>query len=303
MKTVKQGVTLRTRWISGLYMAGAALIFCSPLPCGSIDAVSSGTVTVDSNGNSALVVPTPRYSAGVEDVLRMVDAKIDPTVVQAYIKSASVPYDLRAGEIIALKDHGVPPDVITAMIQRGGELRAQLSHANQAAAPQPMQAPYPATATPYAPTYDYGAQPDYSAYPSYTYAYPAYASYGYPYGGGYYGYGYGWPYYGYSGFGYPWYCGYWGRGYPYYWGGRAGYWGGHGWGYYGAHNYLGYRGGWYAHPSQVGHIGVHSFGTVGHSVGFSGHSGSFGGMHTTSMGGRMGGFSGHAGGSGGGGRR
>jgi hypothetical protein len=232
----------------------------------------------------------------------MVDAKIDASVIQAYIKSSLVLYNLKASEIIALKDHGVSPEIVTAMIQRGGELRDQAYRGAETAATPPAQSPYPATATPYAPVpmYDYSTQPDYSAsnygYPSYTYAYPAY-SYGYPgYGGGYFGIGYGgwggcWPsaywgcfpyrsYCGYGGFGYPWYRGYWG----------GGYWGGRGWGN------SGFRGGAFGHgaafTSFPGHAtGFRSFGVTGRSVAFTGHNGSFGG--------HVGGFSGHAGGFGG----
>ena len=161
------------------------------------------------------------------DVLKMANAKVDPSVIQAYVRNSAVAYNLSAGEIIALRDHGVSSDVLTAMIQRGGELRAQAMSAGQMVAAPPVQTSYPAPATAYAPApaYSYSAQPDYSAYgyayPVYSYSYPAY-SYSYPgYSCGYLGCGYGYPGYcgygGYCGFGYPAYCGYGGYcgfGYP-----------------------------------------------------------------------------------------
>src|SRR5271157_5610370 len=45
-----------------------------------------------------------RSSPGVPEVLRMVDAKVEPEVVKAYIRSSPVPYHLSADEIIALRN-------------------------------------------------------------------------------------------------------------------------------------------------------------------------------------------------------
>jgi hypothetical protein len=131
------------------------------------------------------------YSPGIHDVLKMLDAKVDMEVIKAYIKNSPIPFNPSATEIIALKNHGVPDDLITAMIQHGAEVRAQLAQSAQMAAP-------PTSPTTAAPGYSYGGTtpyPDYSSsypydYSSYGYGYPNYPYYGYPY---YYGYGY--PYY------------------------------------------------------------------------------------------------------------
>ena len=106
-------------------MAGCALVMCSPLPSAAINAVASGTAAVQPEASPQQAAPPVRYSAGVADVLKMVDAKVDAGIIQAYVKSSSVAYNLNAGEIIALRDRGISPDVLTAMIQRGGELRGQ----------------------------------------------------------------------------------------------------------------------------------------------------------------------------------
>jgi hypothetical protein len=140
----------------------------------------------------------------------MLDAKVDIEVIKAYIKSSPIPFSPTAAEIIALKSHGVPDELITAMIQRGAEVRTQLAQAAQ----MPPPAPNPsATAPGYtsdgttAP-YTY---PDYSAYPydaSYGYGYSSYPYYPYYYGYPYYGYPYWWYSYYYP-FGcfWPYYCG------------------------------------------------------------------------------------------------
>jgi hypothetical protein len=166
--------------------------------------------------------PAANYQAGINEVLKLVDAKLDSEVIKAYIKSSPVAYSLSASEIIALKDRGVPQDVIAAILQRGGELRAEATmRGPYAGAPPPAAYPtYPYSANPYsefeasgAPVYPYPA--DYSGYgyPIYpqTY-YPWYYSYYYTSGYPYYG-CYGYPYYGcyghpYHCYGYPYHCGY-----------------------------------------------------------------------------------------------
>src|SRR5690242_11364506 len=89
-------------------------------------------------------VATPRvnFSRGVQDVLKMLDAKVDPGVIKAYIRNANIAFNPTATEIIALKQRDVPDEVITAMIQRGAEVRMQLAQAGQSAQPgTPVQAP------------------------------------------------------------------------------------------------------------------------------------------------------------------
>jgi hypothetical protein len=332
MKIAIRSYRVTARLISGVCLIGGALLLC--LPCAAINAVVPATAAVEPEAQLQQAALPPRYSAGIADVLRMADAEVDPSVIQAFVRSSPVAYNLNAAEIIALKDRGISSDILTAMIQRGGELRGQAMRAGQAAAGPMVQQAYPATVNPYAPApaYDYGAQTAYPAYtyPAYSYAYPDY-SYSYPaysYAslgigfGGYWGgcwpsaywgcfpycsYGYG----RYCGYGYP---GYWGsRGYGYYNGNRSyygtpGYYGNRG--YYGYPHYSGaYRGGSYGSgvrpaPSAGRTTGFNSVGFAGRSAGFSGHSGSFGG-HAVSVGGRgvsvgghAGGFGGHSGGRG-----
>lgn len=138
-----------------------------------------------------------RFSPGLRDVLKMLDAKVDSEVVKAFIKNSQIAFNPSAAEIIALKQRGVPDDIITALIQRGTEVRAQMAQGN-AAYPNTAAPAYPNTVSPAYP-YDYATAP-------YT---PA--SYSYPYD--YADYGYGYPYYGYSGYPYNyWWYNY---GYPF----------------------------------------------------------------------------------------
>ncbi len=137
--------------------------------------------------------PAPAsFSPGVREVLKMLDAKVDPAVIKAYIQNSNIPFNPTAAEIIALKQRDVPDDIITGMLQRGAEVRTQLAQAAQAATPVPApatpQSQYGATA-PYPYSYDYTGY----GYPSYGYSY-----YGYPYA-----YGYPYSYWWYNSF-YPW---------------------------------------------------------------------------------------------------
>jgi len=131
--------------------------------------------------------PAVTYPAGISDILKLVDAKLDVEIIKAYIKGAPFAYHLNASDIIALKDRGVPSDVITAILQHGAEVSSQgVMPGPYASVPPP---------TPY-PTYPYSANPytEFDASGSPVYAYPAdYSGYGYPY---------------YSQ-GYPWYYNYW----------------------------------------------------------------------------------------------
>src|SRR5437764_62659 len=43
------------------------------------------------------------FSPGIRDVLKMVDAKVDPEVIKSYIKNSSAAYNPTAAEIIDLK--------------------------------------------------------------------------------------------------------------------------------------------------------------------------------------------------------
>ena len=188
MKTSKQSKNLRSRLAGGLLIAGT-LAVTMPFLCPSAEARATVSASATVSGTSEST--TLRYSAGIEDILKMVDAKVDTEVVKAYIKNSSTAYNPNVSEIIALKDHGVPSDVITAVLQHGAEVRSQAARSMQAnVAPAVAPQPYANTPYPYgqAPAYGYGSQP---VYADYGYNYPVYSSaysdYGYPY--------YSYPYY------------------------------------------------------------------------------------------------------------
>ena len=170
----------------------------------SIAAVGSATAT---GAPRQEAFNAKNYSAGITDLIKMADAKVPADVMKAFVATSPIAYRPVADEIILMQQRGVPADVLTAMLQRGAEvrnqfqsLRAAQAAAAQTAAPPPAYAP-PAYANAPAPVYDYNSVPAYADYSySYPVSYPSY--YPYNYGVSYsYSWPFYWPYYGF-GFGY-----------------------------------------------------------------------------------------------------
>jgi hypothetical protein len=55
----------------------------------------------------------------------MVRARLDPDVIRAYIKSSNVSYNPTAAEIVTLIQLGIPQELVTAILERDGELRTR----------------------------------------------------------------------------------------------------------------------------------------------------------------------------------
>jgi hypothetical protein len=135
----------------------------------------------------------PEFSGRITDVVTLAKSGVDESVVLSYVKNSPGPFSPSAEEIIKLRDEGISPNIINAMLDRSSELRAQATAAAQPYAVNPSQAPVitsepPSNTTTSADTGSAG----YATQPDSTVVYVG--------GGGDYGY----PYY-YSG-------------YPYYWG-------------------------------------------------------------------------------------
>lgn len=156
-----------------------------------------------------------KCSAGIGDILKMVDAGVPKDVLKAYIDNSPVAYRPGADEIIALHKRGVSSEIITALLHHGEVVRAKVAKATRAAqSPSVRRVPAePPTSNAPAETYAPATE---SAYPAYsygysnpTYSYPTYWSYNYVspyfYSSSYYpyfSYRYCYPYFGYRS-GYP----------------------------------------------------------------------------------------------------
>lgn len=121
--------------------------------------------------------PAGTYSAGITEIIKMLDAKVDAQVILAYIQNSPIPYNPEATELIAVQEHGASTELLIALLHHGDELGLQLAQPQSAADP-PLAAP----------PYDYGPE---AAYPAYPYSYPG--SSDAPYPATEYSYASGWP--------------------------------------------------------------------------------------------------------------
>jgi hypothetical protein len=144
----------------------------------------------------AKVSKAVKLSYGLDEIAKMIEAGVDPEVVQAFIESSTIAYAPTAEDIVHLRELGAPSPVVAALIRHGGKLRergiqesravqAQLSQPSTPAvacattvAPQPAAVnyntfnyAYPTVAYPAYTGCNYIA-PRYVCYPRYSYAYP-----------------------------------------------------------------------------------------------------------------------------------
>ena len=157
MKTVNQSEAMKSRLTAAWIVAGA-LVLGAPVTSRAINAAAPTAGAVNQDAPAAQNAPVARFSPGVADIVKMVDAKVDPEVIKTYIQHSPTAYNPSATEIIALKDHGVGPEILTAMLQHGAEVRAQAMRAASAAANAPAPQAASGAVNPYAPAYDYSAQ-------------------------------------------------------------------------------------------------------------------------------------------------
>jgi hypothetical protein len=223
-------------------------VSCSPVVLGAVEEPNppsrEGRKTAALNPTSSAATTaqiTEKFKAAqvspaIKEIVRMSEAGMDTAVIQAYVENSSTSYNLRAEEIIYLREHGIHNSIITALIQRGAQPRESTTPA-QANAPAQAAPPAASNSSSAQPTVTYVAPPANPAYaysPSYTYNSPSvivvpYSGYNY-YSRPYFGFGYGLSScgpYGYGGFGYG--------GYGYY-GGYGGYHRGYG-GYHGGYGF------------------------------------------------------------------
>jgi hypothetical protein len=140
---------------------------------------------------------SPAWPSGVSEVMKLYKSGISTDIIVSYINNSPLSFFLSADNLIALQHEGVPAPVLTAMMQRYGELQRQSAMAAAAPVPSQAPAPPPPSAAPL-PVPAQAPPPQYYSYPpaqpavSYPYpvaapAWPAYDPYYYD------------PYY------YPWY--------------------------------------------------------------------------------------------------
>ena len=100
MKTTKGFGNLRSHLAITLCAVGGLLVLCAPPAGEAINTVASNAAAVQPDAAPQAVAAPAHNSAGVDEVLKMVDAKVDPSVIAAYVRGSGVAYSLSANEII-----------------------------------------------------------------------------------------------------------------------------------------------------------------------------------------------------------
>jgi hypothetical protein len=104
-------------------------------------------------GAPATAGPAPTLSPGAAEVVRLAEAGTREDVLVAYIGNSSTPFRLSADQILYLRDNGLTPPVISAMLARDTALQSQpqSSDYNQKLYPA-TRPPVPMVEPPPAPT-------------------------------------------------------------------------------------------------------------------------------------------------------
>lgn len=189
---------MKTRTTLYLTIAAAlaiATLFVNAKDSTAADVNSRKIPGADKSANTGAKVD---LSFDVTEIVRMSEAGVDPEVIRTYAEKSTSLRNPTAEEIIYLHQHGISPQIATALIHRSAELSAQNASANKVVPAQMVQ-PSPPTVV-----RDYLQVPAPSSgpvlndpvgyhYPTYNYGYPGY-SYSYYTAPLYYGYSYR-PYY------------------------------------------------------------------------------------------------------------
>jgi hypothetical protein len=112
------------KWVVQSAIIAGALVF----QCGAQD--SQG-------GAAATAVVASKNNDSVAEVLKLLDAKVSKDVIKAYIEGSSGAWNPTAADIIALKEHGAPDDITTALLKRGVEVKTQAVQAATEVAAKP----------------------------------------------------------------------------------------------------------------------------------------------------------------------
>ncbi len=101
------------------------------------------TSTPSANQKSEITIP-PKAA----EVVKLAQSGVGEDVILAYVKNCQATFNLSANDILALKDAGISPKVLTAMLNHDGPVQSQpesFSYDQKLYAPSPAQAsPQPA---------------------------------------------------------------------------------------------------------------------------------------------------------------
>jgi hypothetical protein len=124
-------------------MKAHRMIGCNTRVLGGLVAmVMAWAVLTAGPAGNAQMTPA-NLSPDLRQIVKLAQAHMTGDVILSFVRSSGKSYALSANDIIALQGQGVPMPVLTAMIQRYGELRRQTGMADGSLAPAPATAPAP----------------------------------------------------------------------------------------------------------------------------------------------------------------
>jgi hypothetical protein len=123
-------------------LTAGVLLIGQPLLWASVQeekaATPSAVVPPPASSETATTMPDPQskkpeaqecsaatYSPSIQEMLKLADAKVSTDVLKSFVEHSTIGCQPSAAEIVALKEHGVADDVITALMNRGAQVQAQ----------------------------------------------------------------------------------------------------------------------------------------------------------------------------------
>jgi hypothetical protein len=128
-----------------------------------LDTAQLPAATTSSNGIAPLILSGKQtmrapgtYSPGINEVIAMLDANVDPGVILAFIQSSVIAYSPDATELIALTEHGASTEVLKALLHHGDEMRLRMAQSQSGPGAVPSVVTYKETPETLTLTYPYG---------------------------------------------------------------------------------------------------------------------------------------------------
>jgi hypothetical protein len=120
---------------------------------GGVQVVASAAAApspVDPEVQPARIMPSAEMNlpSVLGEVARLTAAKVDESVILAYVQNSSVPYQVTADQLIYLKDLGVGPAILQALVDHSGSKTPVVAPAVVASSPKPPEAAVVAVAAP-----------------------------------------------------------------------------------------------------------------------------------------------------------
>jgi len=96
---------------------------------------STNSLKSEVSGHPGQAQPTTQSPTSVDEVLKMMEAGVSKEVIKVYVENARSDYIPTAQDLITLKQHGVPDEITTTLVNRSAEMRAQTNPTGAAVMP------------------------------------------------------------------------------------------------------------------------------------------------------------------------